>query len=91
MRTTFQIIAVLLTVAFTTSVWFGSGWLFDRMGFDFALGAMFMLALVLLVYFVSNWLDKTDLDPGGLWTKRSVPPDATRPGEHQRPRHTIDL
>lgn len=90
MRTTLQIIAVLLTIAFSTAVWFGSGWLLDRMSFDFTLGALFMLAVVLLVYFVSQWLDKTDLDPGGLWSKRSAS-DATRSREHQGSRRTIDL
>lgn len=78
MRTTLQIIAALMLIGFTTGVWYGAGWIADRMGLDFVLGALFMLALVLIVYYLSQWLDKS-------------PPDAARPREHQGSRHTIDL
>lgn len=78
MRLALQIIATLLTIAFSTAVWFGSGWLLDRMSFDFTLGMLFAFALIALVYFVSQWLDKST-------------PDATRTGQHKSPRHSIDL
>lgn len=77
-RLTLQIIAGLLTVAFLTAVGLGLDRLLDFMSFDFTLGALSMLCLVLVVYFASQWLDKSAAN-------------AARPGEHQRPRHTIDL
>ena len=78
MRTTFQIIAALLTIGFTTAVWYGSGWLLDRMNADFAWGALAMLVLVLIVFYVSQWLDKSSSN-------------AARTREHQGSRRTIDL
>lgn len=78
MRTTFQIIAALLTIGFTTAVWYGSGWVFDRMGFEFLLGFLSCALLLLIVYFVSQWLDRSSAN-------------AARTREHQGTRRTIDL
>ncbi|MEZ5781809.1 MAG: hypothetical protein R3D70_09290 [Rhizobiaceae bacterium] len=78
MRTTFQIIAALLTVITLSIIGYAMRDLIDFMGPSFAAGMLFAFAIMALVYLIGRWVDGST-------------PANTASCEHQGSRRTIDL
>lgn len=77
-RLTLQIIAGLLLVGFLVVLRYFWDWLTAQFTPDFVYGFLTCGVLVLIVFYTSQWLDKSASD-------------ATRSREHQGSRRTIDL